>query len=60
MKLLIIIIAITPSNISLFAQSMPDPSVTRPSNIVSTNLFGEASVLSFNYERIYELFISFF
>lgn len=49
-KLITTILAL--SGLLGFAQPVADLSETRPRNDISINLFGDASLISFNYERL--------
>ena len=41
--------------IHAFAQKLDETTVSRPLNIVSVNLFGDASAISLNYERLFQI-----
>ncbi|MFD2515934.1 hypothetical protein ACFSRY_18830 [Pontibacter locisalis] len=59
MKKIVLLIALTASSLSLFAQSkagLTDKPEIRPQNNIYINLLGDASIVSLNYDRL--LFIS--
>ncbi|MCU0461434.1 MAG: hypothetical protein MUF36_05390 [Bacteroidales bacterium] len=56
MKRTILLVILSIPGIFLFAQSKSDTATKRPLNNFNLNLLGEASLISFNYERL--LFIS--
>jgi hypothetical protein len=60
MKILILAIALAISSSQLFAEKYSDSSIVRPYNSVSINMFGDGSILSAGFERLFEQKTNFF
>jgi len=60
MKRIILIIVFSISGTLLFAKDNRDSTDIRPTNNINLNLFGDASIISLNYERLFLINQNFF